>query len=102
KYKQEKKVCAEKIMMSFINQNIKYPEDAKKNAIEGVAVAQFIVEKDGSLSDVKIVKNPGGGTGEEVARLISQMPNWNPGKHEGKLVRTKFILPVRFKLGDGE
>ncbi len=101
--KKEKKTCSEKALMSYINQNIKYPTMARENDTQGVAVVQFIVEKDGTLTGAKVVKNPGDGTGAEVLRLVNGMPKWNPGRLEnGEKVRVRFTLPVRFKLADPE
>ncbi len=101
--KKEKKICSEKALMSYINQNIEYPAMARENDTQGVAVVQFIVEKDGRITGAKVVKNPGHGTGAEVLKLVNGMPKWNPGKLEnGEKVRVRFTLPVRFKLADPE
>ncbi len=95
--------CAKKKMLEYIYQNVKYPEEAQKKKIEGTAVVQFIVEKDGSVSSVMILRNPGGGTGQEAKSLIERMNDngivWTPGKKNGKKQRVRYTLPIKFKLG---
>jgi protein TonB len=71
---------------------------AKQNSIEGRVVLSFILEKDGSLSDVVIVRDIGGGCGAEAVRLVLSMPKWSPGKQSGLVKRVKYTLPVTFKL----
>lgn len=85
-------------MMAFIQDSIRYPEEAMDNGIEGTAVVQFIVERDGSISDIQIVRDPGGGLGREVGRVIKLMPKWKPGKQRDNAVRVKMSAPVRFRL----
>lgn len=98
----ELKKCAEDEMLKFIYSNIKYPAVARENGIEGRAILQFIVQKDGSIKDVKVLRDPGGGTGmeaERVIKLMNDMPTkWIPGKQRGKPVRVQYALPVSFKL----
>lgn len=79
----------------FIEKNLKYPPIID---IEGRVVARFVVEKDGSISNIEILKKLGFGCDEEVIRLIKLMPKWNPGKTYGKAVRVSYILPIVFKL----
>ena len=85
-------------LAAFLQRNIKYPAKAKKNKIEGTVYINFCVEKDGSISNIKIIRDIGGGCGAEAVRVVSMMPRWTPGKQSGKPVRTQFTLPVRFKL----
>lgn len=85
-------------MMLFIRDNIKYPKEALDKKIEGTVVIQFVVEKDGSLSDIKIVRDPGGGLGKEGIRVVKLMPNWKPGMQRGQTVRVKMSAPIRFRL----
>lgn len=87
-----------KAMMEFLLKNVRYPETALDNAIEGTAVVQFVIEKDGSVSEVRVVRDPGGGLGEEAERVVKAMPRWKPGKQSNKAVRVKMSAPVRFKL----
>lgn len=98
----EKKACADKKMLEFIYRNLKYPESAKKKGIEGVVVVKFIVEKDGSLSNIEIKKEIGEGAGDEARRVIHLMNyedmRWTPGMKEGRPVRVQFTLPMKFKL----
>jgi TonB family protein len=83
-------------MNKFIAKNLKYPKDAITNNIEGRVIAEFIVEKDGSLSNIKIAKDIG--YGEELVRVIKKMPHWKPGTQKGKAVRVKMKLPVTFTI----
>lgn len=85
-------------LMKFLNDNIKYPEDAYKNNIQGRVICQFVVEKDGSLSDVKVMHNADPLLDSEAVRVIKSMPKWKPGKQRGQNVRVKYTLPVFFRL----
>ena len=82
----------------FIANNIKYPQLAKENNIEGRVYVTFVVEKDGSVGQVKVLRDIGGGCGQEAVRVVKSMPKWKPGKQRGKPVRTQFNLPVSFTL----
>ena len=97
----EKKECAKAKMLEFINTNIKYPKEARDKGIEGVAVIQLVIERDGSVSSSTILRDPGAGTGTEAKRVIDKMPNWIPGKQRGKNVRVQYVLPIKYKL-DGD
>ena len=83
-------------MMKFISENRKYPAEAKAKDIHGKVFVAFVVERDGSLSDVKIRRGIGYGCDEEAIRLIKSMPKWTPGKKNGKAVRVSMMLPVSF------
>lgn len=85
------------LMNDFINKNLKYPEEAKNSTIQGAVFVGFVVEKDGSLSNIVIKRGLPGGCSEEALRVIRLMPKWNPGKLQGVPVRVSYILPVRFK-----
>jgi TonB family protein len=86
-------------LINYMVTNVKYPEEAKKNGIQGKVFVSFIVEKDGSISHVKIVQGIGSGCDEEAARVIKAMPDWIPGKNqENKTVRVQFNLPIVFSL----
>jgi TonB family protein len=97
-----KKKCAEQQLLLFLYQNINYPYEARRNNIEGTVVVSFVVEKDGTISNNNIMKEIGGGCGEEALRVIGAMNGvgikWVPAKHEGKIVRARYILPIKFKL----
>jgi len=84
----------------FLQKNIRYPSIAKENNIQGRVYIQFVVERDGSLTDVKIVRDPGSGLGDEAIRVLKLSPHWKPGVQNGKPVRVQFTLPVNFSLGD--
>lgn len=85
-------------MNDFLRNNTIYPEAAKNQKIQGTVAVSFVVEKDGSLTDIKLLKDIGGGCGEESLRLVKSMPNWIPGQANGKVVKVKYTLPVRFRL----
>ena len=85
-------------LSQFIADNIKYPQLAKENNITGKVFVSFVVEKDGSVGQVKVLRDIGGGCGAEAVRVVKTMPKWKPGKQRGKPVRTQFNLPVNFEL----
>ena len=99
---QVKNQCAQQALLSVMYQNINYPLEARQNNNEGTVVVNFVVEKDGSLSNFKIVKDIGGGCGLEVLRVVEGIQEagvkWVPGMNNGKAVRSRFTLPIRFKL----
>ncbi|MBK7873106.1 MAG: TonB family protein [Saprospiraceae bacterium] len=100
---EEKKPCADRKMLEYIYKNIKYPKEARDAGVEGMVVVSFIVEKDGSISTPRIMRDIGAGCGEEALRLIHLMQErvrWTPGKQRGRNVRVQFNLPIRFKLED--
>ena len=85
-------------LAQYLIRNLKYPRPAAENAIQGMTVLKFIIEKDGSINTVNIVRDIGGGCGAEAKRLVLAMPKWTPGKKNGKPVRVEYTMPVRFKL----
>ena len=85
-------------MLQFISNNLKYPVIARENGIEGRVVVSFIVQKNGTLTDLQIIRDIGGGCGEEAIRVIESMPRWIPGTTHGNAVKAKYTLPVAFKL----
>lgn len=85
-------------LMAYLSENIVYPSMAEENNIEAKVITQFIVEIDGSISNVEIIKKKGWGFDEEAIRVVKAMPNWKPGKQNGKPVRVLFILPINFKI----
>jgi TonB family protein len=91
----------EQRLMEFLAANIVYPPDAKTNGIQGTIFATFIVETDGIISNIRILRGIGGGCDEEVIRVLLKMPRWIPGTQKGVAVRVQFNLPVRFVLQDG-
>ncbi len=98
KKKEERDKCSQEKLLEFIYSNIRYPEIAKETHVEGVVVVQFVVEPDGSISNIKVVRDIGAGCGEEAMRVVKMMPKWIPGRQRTKKVRVLFNLPIRFKL----
>lgn len=82
----------------YIGKNLKYPKLAQRNNIEGRVYIEFVVEKNGTLTDINILKGIGCGCDEEACRIIGGAPNWNPGKQRGKPVRVKMVIPILFRL----
>ena len=89
-------------MLDFLSKNIRYPEEAHKAGIQGRVVATFVVEKDGSISNAKVMRSIDPLLDAEALRVISSMPNWIPGKQDGKPVAVKYTIPVTFKLNSSE
>ena len=85
-------------LMSWLSQNIKYPVIAAENGVQGRVIVQFVVEKDGSVTDVHVAKSVDPSLDKEAARVVKAMPKWNPGKQNGSAVRVKYTVPVTFKL----
>ncbi|MCK9398362.1 MAG: TonB family protein [Bacteroidales bacterium] len=82
----------------FLTENIHYPDSTKKAGIQGRVFMTFAVNKDGSISDVQVLRGIGGGCDEEALRVVKSMPNWIPGKQRGKPVRVQYNLPIKFSL----
>ncbi|MBR1644587.1 MAG: energy transducer TonB [Bacteroidales bacterium] len=85
-------------LYKFLRENIKYPPAARENGIEGKVFLKFVVEKDGSVSNVKVMRDIGSGCGAEAVRVVKSMPKWTPGKQRGRAVRSEYSLPVSFSL----
>ena len=88
-------------LMDYVAQNVKYPESAKENNLQGRVLVKFVIEKDGSVSNVEVGRGWGNELDDEAVRVVKAMPKWKPGKQDGKPVRVSFMLPINFKLGDG-
>ncbi|HHW59441.1 MAG: energy transducer TonB [Bacteroidales bacterium] len=88
----------EKALYEYIKNNVNYSELAIKTNIEGTVYVEFVVEKDGSISDVKVLRGIGGGCDEEAVRVVKSMPKWKPGKQRGQPVRVYYTLPIDFKI----
>lgn len=88
----------EKALVEYLSDNIKYPKAAKKQKIEGRVLLTFIVEKDGSLSEISVYRSVGGGCDEEALRVVEEMPLWTPARENGRAVRCRYTLPVLFRL----
>ena len=87
-------------MMEFLSKEIRYPQAAHEQGLEGTTVVEFVVNKDGSVSDIKLLRDVGGGLGEESVRVIGRLPNWTPGSHEGELRRVALRVPIKFRLSE--
>jgi protein TonB len=85
-------------LYEYLGKNIQYPEMAKENGIQGKVFVQFVVWKDGTIRDVKVVKGVHKTLDNEANRVIKTMPQWTPGKQRGKAVNARFTLPIKFKI----
>lgn len=85
-------------LYQYIANNIQYPQLARDNGIYGKVYLTFVIEKDGRITNIKILRDIGGGCGAEAVRVVKSMPRWTPGKQQGKPVRVQFNLPVNFNL----
>ena len=85
-------------LYEYLSENIKYPDLARDGGITGKVYVQFVVEKDGSITNIQVKRDIGGGCGEEAKRVVRGMPKWKPGKVGGRTVRSQFILPINFIL----
>lgn len=99
---EEKTACATQKMLEYIYKNLKYPAIARENGVEGGVVLQFVVDKDGTITDTKIARDIGAGCGAAAEAVVLSMNNmgkkWTPGKQRGRPVKVLFTLPVKFKL----
>ena len=89
----------EEARIRYLNGNLNYPLTARENGIQGKVYVTFVIEADGSVSNVNVLRGIGGGCDEEAAQLISNMPTWEPGKQRGKPVRVQFNMPILFRIG---
>ena len=85
-------------LMQYLSSHIKYPVVAEANRIDGRVICTFIVEKDGSITDIKVSRSVAPSLDQEAVRVIGSMPAWTPGRQNGEVCRVKFTLPVTFKL----
>jgi TonB family protein len=98
----KRRVCSDIAMLEYTYSHVKYPKEAREEGISGMSVVSFVVEKNGILSNIKVVRDPGAGLGDAAAKVVRQMraenTRWEPGLQKGKPVRVQFNLPVKFKL----
>lgn len=87
-----------KEMLKFLQENVKYPENAMKNNVQGRVIVQFVVEKDGTPTEFKVLRSVDPDLDAEALRVMKAMPKWKPGMQKGQVVRVKFTVPVSFKL----
>ena len=85
-------------LFEYLSKNIKYPVVAEENGVQGRVVVTFVVERDGSITDVKVVKSVDPSLDKEAQRVVKSMPHWIPGKQNGSAVRVKYTVPVTFRL----
>ena len=85
-------------LMSYLNSNTKYPVVAQENGVQGRVIISFVVERDGSISDVKVARSVDPSLDREAQRVVKSMPRWTPGKQNGQTVRVKYTVPVVFRL----
>ena len=85
-------------LMSYLASNIKYPVVAQENGVQGRVIVSFVVERDGSISDVKVARSVDPSLDREAQRVVKSMPRWTPGKQNGQTVRVKYTVPVVFRL----
>jgi protein TonB len=101
----EKKSCADRKLLEYLYSEINYPAMARENNIEGMVVVGFVVNADGSITDIQVLRDIGAGCGEEAMRVVKKMnqlpEKWIPGKQRSVPVRVMFTLPIRFKLANG-
>ncbi|MBR4566075.1 MAG: energy transducer TonB [Prevotella sp.] len=85
-------------MMSWLNRNIRYPSIAEKNGIQGRVVCTFVVERDGSITDIQVARSVDPSLDKEAIRVLKLMPKWSPGRQNGAPVRVKYTVPLTFSL----
>lgn len=85
-------------LYNFIARNVRYPPKAREWGVEGKVYVSIVVEKDGSITGIKILRGIGQGCDEEAKRVVRLLPNFIPGKQDGRLVRVQYIIPINFKL----
>ena len=85
-------------MIQFLSSNIQYPADAQKQKVDGRVLVNFVVEKDGSITEVKVIKPAFPSLDAEAIRVVKAMPKWKPGYQKGQAVRVQFTMPINFSL----
>ena len=88
----------EKEMMKFIKNNLRYPSLAAENGIQGTVIVNFVVDHEGKITRIKVVRGIGGGCDEEAMRVLTKMPNWSPGRQGGKPVLVSYTVPIKYVL----
>lgn len=96
--KDELKACSDRAMLVEIYKNIKYPVIARHVGQEGVAHTRFVIEPDGSLSNIRVIRGISEPIANECVRVVKLLDGWRPGTQDGKAVRVQFNLPIRFRL----
>jgi protein TonB len=88
----------EEELFKYLGKELKYPKVARRNEVEGTVKVNFVVNKDGSVSDIKIVQSVSKELDDEAIRVIKKMPKWTPGKQDGEAVRVSYNLPFKYRL----
>lgn len=88
--------------VQFMAKNMRYPETAIENKTEGTVYVTFVIEKDGSVKDAKVIRGIGGDCDKEALRVVKSMPKWTPGQQDGKPVRVQFTMPLQFRLSNND
>lgn len=88
----------EKACFKWMEEHIKYPEGCRADSIQGRVIVSFIIEKDGSIDSIKVVRSPDPALSEEAVRLVSEMPKWKPARYYNKTIRSRYLLPIIFRL----
>ena len=88
----------EEARIRYLQENLRYPQMAREAGIQGTVFVTFVVERDGSVTDVRVIRGIGGGCDEEAIRVVRNMPRWTPGRQRGQPVRVQFNMPIRFVL----
>ncbi|HSV88493.1 MAG TPA: energy transducer TonB [Bacteroidales bacterium] len=88
----------EAVRIQFLRENLSYPEAARNARKQGNVFVKFVIEKDGSITDARVIRGVGGGLDEEAVRVVKIMPRWIPGRHGDQPVRVQFVMPIRFVL----
>jgi len=96
--KETYKQCSDAAMLQYFAKHIKYPTIARENNIQGKVILQFVIDENGKIQSPKIAKGVAGGCSEEALRVLRSMPQWKPGRHQGRYVKVNFTLPVSFQL----
>ena len=86
------------MMYDFLARNVRYPQRAREDGYSGTVYVKFVIEPDGTLTNIEVAKGVGGGCSEEAVRVVKMMPNWIPGEAFGKKVRVTYTLPINFRL----
>jgi protein TonB len=88
----------QKALLEYLAANVRYPDDCEEACVQGRVVVSFVVERDGSITEPKVVKSVYPSLDEEALRVVNGMPKWSPGKLNGEAVRIKYVIPVTFKV----
>ncbi|MEL6864288.1 MAG: energy transducer TonB [Bacteroidota bacterium] len=97
---EEKRTCSNQSLITYVAENLHYPESAKNEGVEGTVIVSFVVDEDGIITEPYLIRDIGGGCGEVALNIIRQMPRWEAGIHDGEAVKVKLNLPIQFNFKD--